>query len=118
MVFNHDPNKQVTEVLISCKKKPVQHPEFIFNEKINKAKKNVGIIKHLNSVLPFFALKQMYNALIRYCDVIFHIPPKILPPPLGISLHDHMEKLEKVQYQAARSLVPGRAPAVLNFIMN
>ena len=47
----------------------------------------------------------MYNALVRshldYCDVIFHIPPKIHPPPLGMSLHDHMEKIEKVQYQAA-----------------
>ncbi len=74
------------------------------NEKIKKAKKNIGIIKHLNSVLPFLSLKQMYIALVRshleYCDVIFHIPPKIHPPPLGMSLHDHMEKLEKVQYQA------------------
>ena len=47
----------------------------------------------------------MYNALVRshldYCDVIYHIPPKIHPPPLGITLHDHMEMLEKMQYQAA-----------------
>ena len=133
MAFNPDPNKQATEVLFSCKKKPVQHPELFFNgapvsrvsehkhlglifkptlsfakhinEKINNAKKNIGIMKHLNSVLPFSSLKQMYNALVRshldYCDVIFHIPSKIHPPPLGMSLHDHMEKLEKVQYQAA-----------------
>ena len=132
MAFNPDPNKQATEVLFSCKKKPVQHPELIFNgapvsrvsehkhlgltvqpslsfakhinEKIKKAKKNIGIIKHLNSVLPFLSLKQMYIALVRshleYCDIIFHIPPKIHPPPLGMSLHDHMEKIEKVQYQA------------------
>ena len=133
MVFNPDPNKQATEVLFSCKKKPVQHPKLFFNgapvsrvsehkhlgltvqpslsfakhinEKMKKAKMNIGIIKHLNSVLPFLSLKQMYIALVRshleYCDVIFHIPPKIHPPPLGMSLHDHMEKLEKVQYQAA-----------------
>ena len=31
MAFNPDPNKQATEVLFSCKKKPVQHPEFMFN---------------------------------------------------------------------------------------
>ena len=47
----------------------------------------------------------MYNSLVRshldYCDVIYHIPPKIHPPPLGITLHDHMEMLEKTQYQAA-----------------
>ena len=75
------------------------------NEKIKKAKKNIGIIKHLNSFLPFLTLKLMYNALVRshfdYCDVIYHIPPKIHPPPLGVSLHDHMEILEKTQYQAA-----------------
>ena len=133
MAFNPDPNKQAAEVLFSCKKKPVLHPELYFNgapvsrisehkhlgltvqpslsfekhinEKITKAKKNIGIIKHLNSVLPFLSLKQMYVALVRshleYCDVIFHIPPKIHLPPLGMSLHDHMEKIEKVQYQAA-----------------
>ena len=85
MAFYPDPNKQATEVLFSCKKKPVQHPELIFNgapvsrvsehilqpslsfakhinEKIKKAKKNIGIVKHLNSVLPFLTLRQMYNA--------------------------------------------------------
>ena len=69
------------------------------NEKIKKAKKNIGIIKYLNAFLPFFTLKQMYNALVRshfdYCDVIYHIPPKVHPPPLGVTLHDHMEMLEK-----------------------
>ena len=113
MAFNPDPNKQATEALFSCKKKPVQHPELMFNgapvsrvseqkqlglilqpsltfakhinEKIKKAKKNIGIIKHLNSVLPFLSLKQMYIALVRshleYCDIIFHIPPKFTLPP-------------------------------------
>ena len=75
------------------------------NEKIKKAKKNIGIIKYLNYFLPFPTLKQMYNALVRshldYCDVIYHIPPKVHPPPLGITLHDHMEMLEKMQSQAA-----------------
>ena len=38
----------------------------------------------------------MYKALVRphfdYCDIIYHIPPTILQPPLGVSLHDLMEK--------------------------
>ena len=76
MSFNPDPNKQATEILFSCKKKSVDHPPLIFNgtpvsrlaehkhlgliltstlsfakhiiEKVKKAKKNIGIIKHLN----------------------------------------------------------------------
>ena len=72
---------------------------------MKKAKKNIGIIKHLNSFLPFHSLNQMYSALVRshldYCDVIYHIPPKMYPFPLGMSLHDHMEMKEKIQYQAA-----------------
>ena len=28
MAFNPDPKKQATEILFSCKKKPVQHPDF------------------------------------------------------------------------------------------
>ena len=32
---------------------------------------------------------------------MYHIPPTILQPPLGVSLHDLMEKVEKIQYQAA-----------------
>ena len=113
MDFNPDPNKQANEILFSCKKKTVQHPVLSFNgspvarvddqkhlglilhpslsfvnhinEKTKKAKKNIGIIKHLNSFLPFHSLNQMYSALVRshldYCDVIYHIPPKIHPPP-------------------------------------
>ena len=133
MAFNPDPNKQATEMLFSCKKKKVNHPDLVFNgstvarvmdhkhlglvfqpnlsfekhllEKMTKAKKNIGIIKHLNKFLPFKTLNQMYKALVRshldYCDVIYHMPPIIHQPPLGLSLHDLMEKVEKIQYQAA-----------------
>ena len=31
MAFNPDPNKQATEILFSCKKKPINHPDLIFN---------------------------------------------------------------------------------------
>ena len=47
----------------------------------------------------------MYKALVRshldYCDLVYHIPPTSHTPPLGTSLHDHMERVEKLQYQAA-----------------
>ena len=75
MEFNPDPSKQATEVLFSCKKSTPNHPQLIFNgtvvakvsdqkhlgfildsglsfekhlnEKIMKAKKNVGILEYL-----------------------------------------------------------------------
>ena len=108
MQFNPDPTKQATEVLFSCKKSSPNHPKLIFNgtvvakvneqkhlglipildsrltferhinEKIIKAKKNLGIIKYLSNFLPLKALDQMYKALVRshldYCDIIYHIP--------------------------------------------
>ena len=133
MAFNPDPNKQANEMLFSCKKKTVEHPQLIFNgspvsrvkehkhlgltltpslsfekhliEKEKKSKKNIGIIKHLNKFLPLKTLIRMYKALARshvdYCDLIYHIPPTLHAPPLGTTLHDHMESIEKTQYQAA-----------------
>ena len=81
MAFNPDPTKQATEILFSCKKKEINHPELTFNgasvarvkehkhlghifepylsfekhlyEKMVKAKQNIGIIKYLNRFLPF-----------------------------------------------------------------
>ena len=103
--FNPDPNKQATEVLFTCKISNSSHPQIMFNgtvvskmnehkhlgllldsslsfkkhlnEKIIKAKKNLGIIKHLSIYLPRKTLDQMYKGLIRshldYCDIIYHI---------------------------------------------
>ena len=133
MSFNPDPNKQATEILFSNKKKKVDHPSLFFNgslvsklvehkhlgliltptlsfgkhiiEKVKKAKRNIGIIKHLNKFLPVKTLIHMYKALVRshldYCDIIYHIPPTSREPHLGLALHDHMETVEKTQYQAA-----------------
>ena len=62
------------------------------NEKIIKAKKNLGIIKHLSIFLPRKTLDQMYKDLVRshfdYCDI----------------LTDLMEKAERIQYQAALAI--------------
>ena len=80
MEFNPDPTKQATEVLFSCEKTSPNHPQLIFNRiavakvndqkhlglildsrlsfekhlnaKIIKAKKYVGILKHLSKFLP------------------------------------------------------------------
>ena len=75
------------------------------NEKMIKAKKSIGIIKQLSKYLPVKTLNQMYKALVRphldYCDIIYHIPPKINPPPQLSTFDSLMEKLERVQYQAA-----------------
>ena len=47
----------------------------------------------------------MYKAFVcshlDYCDIIYHISPTINPPPLLLTFNPLMEKLEKVQYQAA-----------------
>ena len=73
------------------------------NEKIIKAKKNIGIIKHLFDFLPRKTLDQMYKVLVRshldYCDIIYHIPS--IQTQSGVTLTDLMEKLEKIQYRAA-----------------
>ena len=75
------------------------------HDKMAKAKKNIGLFKHLNRFLPFETLNLMYKALVRshldYCDVKYHQPPIYHPPPLGTTLHTLMEKIEKIQYQAA-----------------
>ena len=46
----------------------------------------------------------MYKSLVRshldYCDVIYHIPP-LNTPVIGMSLQTLMEKIERIQYQAA-----------------
>ena len=88
MEFNPDPIKQAKEVLFSCKKVSPYHPDLFFNgtlvtrvkehehlgltmqfnllferhlnEKMIKAKKNTGILKHLSKSLPLKSLDQMY----------------------------------------------------------
>ena len=128
MEFNPDPTKQVNEILFSCKKSSPNHPQLIFNEfsvvkvneqkhlglvlepslsfekhpndKIIEAKKNIGILNIFRKILD-----QMYKAIVRphldYCNISYHIPSKIHQQPLGMTLNIIMEKVERVQYQAA-----------------
>ena len=133
MEFNPDPTKQATKVLFSCKKSTPHHPQIIFNgtvvakvneqkhlglildsglsfekylnEKIMKAKKNIGIIKHFSKFLPLKTLDQKYKALVcshlDYCDIIYHEPSQQYISPIGVTLNSLMEKAERIQYQAA-----------------
>ena len=78
------------------------------NEKIIKAKKNIGILKQLSKFLPLKTLDQIYKAFVRshldYCDIIYHIPSHLNQAPLGVSLNSLMEKVERIQYQAALAI--------------
>ena len=77
-------------------------------EKIIKAKKNLGIIKYLSNFLPIKTLDQMYKPLVRshldYCDITYHIPSHQNQAPLGVTLNSLMEKVERIQYQAALAI--------------
>ena len=72
---------------------------------MKKAKKPIGIIKHLNSFLPLKTLQQMYKSLVRphleYCDVVFHLPPIVKERPFQMHLPALMMKVESIQWQAA-----------------
>ena len=50
----------------------------------------------------------MYKALVRSnfdnCDVIYHIPSITHQPHLGRTLSSLMEKVERIQYQAALAI--------------
>ena len=136
MDVNPDHTKQATKVLFSCKESSPQHPQLTFNvtvvekvneqkysgrtldsslsfdkhleEKIKKAKKNVGILKHLSKFLPIKTLDQMYKALVRshldYFEMIYHTPAVFNQPPLGVTLNSQMEKVERIQYQVALAI--------------
>ena len=75
-------------------------------EKIIKAKKNLGKIKHLSMFLPRKTLDQMYKALVRshldYCDIIYHISS--VQTQFGAILTDIMENAERIQYQTALAI--------------
>ena len=75
------------------------------NEKIIKAKKGIGIIKHLSRFLHLVVLDQMYKTLVRpqldYCDINYHIPPLNSSYTSGITLSSLMETVERTQYQTS-----------------
>ena len=106
MSFNPEPSKQPVEILFSNRKTKTVHPFLFFNgaivnkvnehkhlgltldselsfskhvnDKINKSRKLLGVLKFLSSYLPLFTLNQIYKMYIRphlyYCDIVYHIP--------------------------------------------
>ena len=63
----------------------------------------------------------MYKALIRshleYCDSIYHESSPQNQPSLGVTLNSLMEKVERIQYQAALAITgawPGSNRSKLN----
>ena len=74
------------------------------NEKSAKARKGIGMIKHLRSYLPLEALISIYTAHVRshldYCDFIFHIPELVGNFSTDVNLNSAMDRLESLQYQA------------------
>ena len=134
MSFNPDPTKQAKELLSTRERISPDYPNIIFNgctvtkvndhkhlglvlqsnlsfekhleEKIYKAKRVIGLLKHFSKFLPLRTLDMMYKTLARphfdYCDLIYHIPP--ISTETGLTLHRAMEKVEKTQYVAALSI--------------
>ena len=126
MSFNPDPNKQATEVVFSRKNNPANHTPLVFNnlqvatvpyqkhlglyldrtlsfefhlkEKMSKANKVIGLIKHFSKTLPRKSLITLYTSFARphldYADVIYDQP--------------HNEKfcstIESIQYNAALAI--------------
>ena len=126
MSFNPDINKQATEVVFSRKKSPINHNHLLFNgsrvvteshqkhlglildkkltfdlhleEKISKANKVIGLIRHLSKTLPRNSLVTLYKSFARphldYADVIYDQPHN----------ESFCSSIESVQYNAALAI--------------
>ena len=136
MSFNPDPTKPAEEIIFSSKLVETAHPPLFFNdiqvknvshhkhlglildrklsfnrhinEKVNKAKKWIGIIRHLRSYLPTKTLEQIYKMYARphldYCDIIYHTPVITHDFSSSLSLNSKMNIIESTQYQAALAI--------------
>ena len=75
------------------------------NAAICKARRGIGLLKHLSRYLPRHTLNELYKLHVRpvldYGDVIYHIPFKVCEFSQNTIVPRLMEKLESVQYSAA-----------------
>ena len=75
---------------------------------ISKTRKGIGLLKYLSKYLPRHTLNELYKLYVRphldYRDVICHIPAKECEFSGNKILPNLMEKLESVQYSAARAI--------------
>ena len=136
MSINPDPRKQAVELRFSMKRVEVNHPEFRFNNipvrqvdehkhlgiildpklsfsahikaVISKARKGIGLLKHLSKFLPRHALNELFKLYVcpylEYGDVIYHMPAKVCEFSSNVILATMMEKLESVEYAAALAI--------------
>ena len=151
MSFNPDPNKQAVEMLFSRKRSDQNHHPLFFNnvlvasasdhkhlgiildckllltkhisEKVAKARKGIGIIRHLSFHVPLDVLDQLYKLFVRpildYCDIIYHVPAISNPFNSSISLEYSMQSIESTQYQAALAVSElGKVPTLPNCMRN
>ena len=75
---------------------------------ISKTRKGIGLLRYLSRYLPMHTLNELYKLYVRphldYGDVIYHIPAKVCDFSGNVTLPSLMEKLESVQYSAARAI--------------
>ena len=101
MSFNPDPTKEAQEVIFSCKKNNINHPDFNnsqivqfksqkhlgmyldnkldfsehFKNMLNKINKTIGLLRKLRYSLPRTALITIYKSFIRphidYGDIVY-----------------------------------------------
>ena len=90
------------------------------NEKLAKARKGIGIIKYISAYVPIKTLDQIYKMYVRphldFCDVIYHIPKIHSVFNSSFRLVGLMERIERVQYQAALAITGAWKGTSLNKI--
>ena len=73
---------------------------------ISKSKKGIGLLTYLSKYLPRHTLNELHKLYVRplldYGDVIYHFPAKVCEFSSSVISTRLMEKLESVQYSAAR----------------
>ena len=88
-------------IILDCKLLLTKH----ISEKVAKARKGIGIIRHLSFHVPLDVHDQLYKLFVRplldYCDIIYHVPAITNPFNSSISLKYSMQSIESTQYQAA-----------------
>ena len=71
---------------------------------ISKARKGIGLLKHLSKILPRHTFSELFKQYARphldYGDVIYHIPTKAHELSGNIILPSLMDMLESVKYAA------------------
>ena len=109
ILFNNIPVKKVNEhkhlgIILDSKLSFSAHIKCA----ISKTRKGIGLLKYLSKYLPRHTLSELYKLYVRphldYGDVIYHTPDKVCEFSQTISLSNLMEKLESVQYSAARAV--------------